>query len=123
MTGPGHRDTAGRVDTWASCTRKLAVGEVSVYLTVVQDETGRAVNLIGKTNDKNLAWFPILCLSVSPILRLDPEHGLSTIIRKWLHHQFEPHGGPGQGRSVTDAAAGWLEEHRQTRKEATEKKE
>ena len=89
-------------------TRKMTLAKVEVYATLNRDKDGRPIELFAKATEGWQGWVDVLCETAS----LAMQYGcpLSVLARHWRGHRFPPDGIAGEGSSVPDAIARWLEE-------------
>ena len=93
--------------TRKSLTHKLKLCDVALYVTIGFNEDGEPIEIFGKASDGWQSWLDVLCETASLAL----QHGcpIETITKHWRGHRFAPDGIVGQGTSIPDSIARWLE--------------
>jgi len=88
-------------------TAKLRVGEVKVFITLNRDEDDKPIELFAKATHGWQGWGDCLMEMASVAM----QHGtpLAIITQHMRFRRMEPMGIAGQGNSIPDAIAIWLE--------------
>jgi len=87
----------------------IELGPVTIELTVNKDDEGRVLELFSKCTDGYQGEVDGMCIPAS--LALQYGCPVSVMAEKLRWRACEPHGGPGQPKSISDGIAIVLEEY------------
>ena len=69
-------------------TYKIKVGEITIYVTLNRNESGKPKEIFAKADEGYQGWIDSLMLTASLALRNGCD--MDTILRHWRHQRFEP---------------------------------